>query len=133
MEPSMPTDLDEVDLIQIHQLLGRYAHVVDRRRWDVLDQLFTADAVFDITDFGFERYVGFESVKAFFESAPHPQAHHTTNIYAWRDGVQVRSLSKWAVPGENGVLVGGDYEDTLVKIDGKWKLAERVAITRWPK
>src|SRR6185369_15609066 len=41
--------VDAIDLIEIHQLLGQYGHVVDAGEWHRFDELFTADAVLDYT------------------------------------------------------------------------------------
>ena len=39
--------LDAADIIAIHQLLARYGHLIDGRRWDEFAQLFTVDATID--------------------------------------------------------------------------------------
>ena len=41
--------MDASDIIEIHQLLGLYGHVVDAAEWDRFDELFDADAVLDYT------------------------------------------------------------------------------------
>ena len=41
--------MDAADIIEIHQLLGRYGHIVDAAEWDRFDELFDADAELDYT------------------------------------------------------------------------------------
>jgi SnoaL-like domain len=41
--------MDASDIIEIHQLLGLYGHLVDGKEWDRFAELFEADAVLDYT------------------------------------------------------------------------------------
>ena len=41
--------MDASDIIEIHQLLGLYGHIVDAEEWDRFAELFEADAVLDYT------------------------------------------------------------------------------------
>ena len=41
--------MDASDIIEIHQLLGLYGHIVDAAEWDRFDELFAADAELDYT------------------------------------------------------------------------------------
>jgi hypothetical protein len=38
----------------IHELLSRHGHLMDRGEFDRLDELFTPDVVYDLTDFGID-------------------------------------------------------------------------------
>ena len=72
------------DRMAIHELLALYGHLIDERRWDELDQVFTADAVYDGTDFGMPVTRSLAELLAEWTSevglTRHPLAHHATNI-----------------------------------------------------
>src|SRR6476469_8538552 len=39
--------LDAIDIVLIHQLIGRYGHLIDHRQWDRFGELFLPDATID--------------------------------------------------------------------------------------
>ena len=43
------TDVNTADRLQIHELLALHGHLADEGRFDRLDELFTADAVYDMS------------------------------------------------------------------------------------
>ena len=94
----MTDRLDLADRLAIHELLGLYGHLIDDRRWDELDRVFTADAVYDASDFGMAVTRSLGELVAEWTSeagmARHPLAHHATNVVVEEapDGtVRVRS------------------------------------------
>lgn len=125
--------MDTRDIVEIQQLMAHYGHLVDAKHWHRLGEVFSDDGVFDVTAYGAGRYKGLAAVRAFFEGAAHPPAHHATNLYVYEDAGGVRALSKYAVPGESGRMFGGDYQDTLARAPSGWRLSERVVTQRWPK
>ena len=73
--------VDAGDIIEIHQLLGLYGHVVDAGEWDRFDELFAADAELDYTAVRAPRvFHGVDEIREYFRGANHPSAHHVTNI-----------------------------------------------------
>jgi len=122
--------MDANDLVQIHQLLGHYGHLVDAKQWDRLGEVFTPDGVFDVTRYGMERCTGLEAVTKFFASATHPPAHHMVNVYVFEEGGTTRARSKWLIPDGSG-MSGGDYLDVLVRTPGGWRVRERFVEPRW--
>mgnify|MGYP001283441894 CR=1 FL=1 len=73
--------MDALDIIEIHQLLGRYGHSIDARDWAAFAALFEADAVLDYTEVRAPHVLhGIEEIVAWFRDANHPSAHHVTNI-----------------------------------------------------
>jgi ketosteroid isomerase-like protein len=124
--------LETRDIVAIQQLMARYGHLVDAREWRQLAEIFTSDGIFDVTAFSAGRHEGLAAVIAFFETAPHPPAHHATNLYVYEEGTTVCALSKYAVPSEGGKLFGGDYRDTLMRTANGWRIRERVVTARWP-
>ena len=125
------------DVLEIHQLLAYYGHVLDDREWDRLDEVFTPDAVLDYTRAGAPAELhGLEEVRAFFREANHPSAHHTTNVVVTRRGGEVRVRSKFLVPYTRETHVpkrwyGGTYDDVAVPTPAGWRLARRTCVGRW--
>ena len=132
-----PTSIDTADRLELHELPGRYGDAIDDRDWDRLDRIFTADAVFDLTDLGGPRLEGLEAIKAYMDTeAQHPRTHTMTNIYVDETdhGVELhfRILALMADGGgRNGRLVGtASYHDDVVKTPAGWRVANRVIALR---
>jgi 3-phenylpropionate/cinnamic acid dioxygenase small subunit len=129
--------LDAADLIEIHQLLGQYGHLVDAKAWDRFDELFTADAELDYTGVNVPDVLhGREAIQDFFRAANHPSAHHCVNIFAYDDGGTVRVRSKFFAPYTRPThdplrWYGGDYDDIVVKTPEGWRFAKRACTARW--
>jgi hypothetical protein len=116
------------DIVEIHQVMGLYGHVIDGKQWHRLDELYTEDGVFDLTGLvGSElRFEGIDAIKGFLTSMPMPLAHIATNAYVYEDGGVVRSRAKWFMPTDEGAISGGVYRDVWAKTANGWRLAERL-------
>ncbi|MFD9542423.1 nuclear transport factor 2 family protein [Streptomyces sp. NPDC060022] len=70
------------DRLAIAELVSLHGHLVDDGSLERLDELFTADVVYDLTDFGQGRLVGVVAFRqaALDLGAANPVAHHVTNI-----------------------------------------------------
>ena len=91
--------MDASDVIQVHQLLGLYGHIVDAAAWDRFEELFVDDAVLDFTGVRAPRvFEGIEEIREYFREANHPSAHHVTNIVVFEDDGAVRVKSKFFAP-----------------------------------
>lgn len=121
------------DLVEIQQLMAHYGHLVDAKQWPRLGEIFSDDGAFDVIAYDAGRHEGLPAVRAFFERANHPAAHHSTNLFVFEDSGAVRAHSKYAVPTPDGRLHGGDYRDKLIKTGAGWRIQERIVIPRWPK
>lgn len=124
--------MDVADTLSIHQLLALYGHVVDERDWDRMDDLFTADLVFDASDFGSEVAYGIAALRHVWETTDqHPLAHHATNIVISQgpDGV-VHVLSKGIGIGAKGRAGSVVYRDIVRKEADGWRIARRLATLR---
>lgn len=82
-----------------------------------LEELFTSDVVYDLTDFGQGPLSGVTAIQeaAWALGAANPVAHHLTHIVvtAWADGrVQVPSKG-WA--SWRRLLGSVSYDDTVVR------------------
>ena len=115
------------DIVEINQVVGLYAHVIDGKQWHRLDELYTEDGVFDLSGLmGTElRYEGIDAIKGFLTSMPMPLAHIATNTYVFEADGQVQSRGKWFMPTDEGTVSGGVYRDVWAKTDQGWRLKER--------
>ncbi|HQV59059.1 MAG TPA: nuclear transport factor 2 family protein, partial [Ilumatobacteraceae bacterium] len=124
--------MDSGDIIEIHQLLGRYGHALDAADWERFAELFIADAVIDYTAARApEVYRGIQTALVYFRGANHPSAHHVTNIVVTPvDRDRGRVQSKWFVPytrpSHSPVRwAGGDYHDVVVRTADGWRIKVR--------
>ena len=104
------------DIVEINQVMGLYAHVIDGKQWHRLDELYTEDGVFDLSGLmGTElRYEGIDAIKGFLTSMPMPLAHLATNhvrLRSGRPGAEPRQVvhahrrgnrERWRVPRRLG-------------------------------
>ena len=129
--------MDALDIIEIHQLLGLYGHIVDAGQWERFDELFEADAELDFTGVRAPSvFVGRDAIADYFRGANHPSAHHVTNIVVEDvDGV-VRVHSKFLAPYTRPThdpfrWYGGDYHDVVVRTPDGWRFRRRACTARW--
>ena len=123
--------MDPADRLELHELPGRYGDAIDDRAWDRLDDIFTVDAVFDLTDLGAPRCEGLAAIKRFMdEDAEHPRTHMMTNIYVDEgpEGVQLRFRIVALVGG--GKVGTASYYDEVVKTTAGWRVTNRVVTRR---
>jgi hypothetical protein len=127
--------IDAGDRLAIHELLGLYGHLIDERRWNEMELVFTDDVTFDATDFGNGVTQSLEELRAFWTSDPgmHPLAHHVTNVVVGEeaDGT-VRVVSKAFVVGRKGRVGSGVYRDVVVRTPAGWRIGHRRAEARRP-
>jgi 3-phenylpropionate/cinnamic acid dioxygenase small subunit len=128
--------VDTADIVAIQQLMALYGHVVDERAWERTVELFTADAIYDVSDVGLGVHHGIDAIRTLWTSdeARHPLAHHvnTVHVEEGSDGV-VRVRSKVAAVGNSGRVWSFSYCDVVRRgADGHWRMAERVITLRRP-
>jgi len=134
------------DVVAIERLVALYGHAADGAApggwtaapggWTAapLEDVFADDAVLDMSALSGEVYRGIAQIRAFFAlgSPPHPPSHHSTNVVVSAGADGVRVLSKWmTVDRATGGLKTGDYADVVVRLEGGWRIRERVATARW--
>jgi SnoaL-like domain len=121
------------DTLAIHQLLALYCHIIDEREWWRVGELFTADAVYDMSDFGLGVVHGAAAIRELWSrpDAIHPLAHHATNIVISEDADgTVRVHSKGLGVGPNGRVGSVVYRDVVVRTDAGWRFATRKSQVR---
>ena len=128
----LDSGLPAEDVVAIERLVALYGHAADGAAR--LEDVFTDDAVLDMSALSGEVYRGIAQIRAFFAlgSPPHPPSHHSTNVVVSAGADGVRVLSKWmTVDRATGGLKTGDYADVVVRLEGGWRIRERVATARW--
>ena len=120
----MPLSLE--DRLDIHQLINLYGHLIDAGEFSRLDELFTADAVFDLSDFDGTRFDSLQAiVQMMHESEQHPLAHHATNIVILGEGDSAQVMSKGIGVGDGGRVGSVTYRDELLKTPRGWRILRR--------
>jgi hypothetical protein len=123
-------ELDVRDILAINNLINSYGHIIDERQWSRLEELFTPDIVFDMSDFNGQILTGLDTLRSAWMSMDrHPLAHHATNILIDADGDEVRVLCKGIgfYPDHVGSTV---YRDRLRNTPSGWRIAHRIAAKR---
>lgn len=137
MADSMHLAATLADRFAIDEVLVRYCRGVNRCDADELRRGFASDATID------------------FGTGPHPvdgaidrilanlrpmrmTQHSISNVLIRIDGDQARaetyttSLHIVGLPGQWAeMVIGGRYLDRLARIDGEWRIAERVYVMDW--
>ena len=127
------TTLGPADSLAILQLIALYGHIVDERDWMRLDDVFTADVVFDATDLGAPLRTNLEQLKADWArpETKHPFAHHSTNVVIDPiSDLEVRVVSKGIGLRPGGQVGSVVYRDVLRLTPVGWRIARRHAMRR---
>jgi SnoaL-like domain len=120
--------LDASDVLAIHQLLALYGHIIDEREWHRVGELFTASALYDMSEFGVGVAHGAAAIRELWSrpDAAHPLAHHATNIVVSEDpDGTVRVLSKGLGVGPSGRVGSVVYRDVVEHTAAGWRFAAR--------
>jgi hypothetical protein len=122
------------DRLAIHELIALYGHIIDERELARTPELFTGDAVYDVSRSGGELTIGAEAIeRAWSTTDRHPLAHHATNVV-----VTPRSpdLADYVFKGMGvgfrkrvGSLV---YRGHCIRTPQGWRFAEMVVTVREP-
>jgi len=118
--------IDIADRLELHELPGRYGDAIDDRNWDRLRDIFTDDAVFDLTGVGARRLEGIDDIVHFMNiEASHPKTHMMTNIYVdEQDENVIMNFRIVALLGK-GLVGTASYYDRVVKTDQGWRVQHR--------
>lgn len=131
------TDLTEAKLA-IKETLYRYSLMVDRRRWDFVDEVFTEDAIIDYTSVGWGATRGpHREMLAWLDEMLKPwpmNLHLISNEIIDVEGARARSTCCFNAPmgckDEAGkstfVTNAGYYHDELIRTEAGWRIRERV-------
>jgi len=125
------------DVVAIEQLLNRYCHKLDRGDIAAVLELFADDAVLIPEYEGGTRHVGRDAVHAWYTryaattlAAVRGLRHKISTLMIEIDGDRATAacyLDADSVHRASGrrSLVGGRYDDRLVRTGAGWRIAER--------
>src|SRR6266516_3445569 len=99
------------DRAAITEVIARHGHLCDSGELDRLDEVFTADVVYDLTDFGQQVLRG---PQALAEAAD-------GTVQAWSKGIGINA---------DGTCGSVTYEDIVVHGDEGWRISQRKILAR---
>ncbi|MGI5201471.1 nuclear transport factor 2 family protein [Spirillospora sp. CA-108201] len=116
------------DRTEITDLISMHGHLCDSGDLDRLEELFTPDVVYDVSDLGQEPLIGVaacaEAARALGEL--NPVGHHVTNVVlAEAAGGRVHARSKGLGVNADGTVGSATYEDTVVRTPRGWRISHR--------
>lgn len=117
------------DRLAVTELIALHGHLVDAGELDRTHEVFTADVVHDLSDFGRGEVVGLAALTeaALALGAGNPVAHHVTNVVVEEvsEG-RVRARSKGLAVMANGSCGSVTYEDTVIRVGSAgWRISHR--------
>ena len=115
--------------MQIHQTAALYAHVIDRREWGRLADVYAEDGVYDSTRGG--KFVGLEQIKQYLSSSSQPFIHTGSNLVIELEpgADEATGVAKYVVIRE-GAIEAGDYSDVWVRTPRGWRIRKRTSTNR---
>ena len=118
------------DRLQISETLALHAHIADENQLDRLDELFTADAVYDMSASGLGVFEGRELIRAAAEEMARtgrsPIAHFLTNVVITSTADdEATARSKGLMIMADGQTLAVRHDDVLRHHDGMWRISRR--------
>jgi len=119
------------DRVEITETLALHAYIFDNNELDRLEELFTSDAVYDLTLTGLGAFEGIDTIRAaaanMNESGHAPLAHFVTNIIAASSGDNEATVqSKGLMIMADGSIHAVTHQDELRHENGTWHISRRV-------
>ena len=131
-------DITEVaDRLAIAETLALYCRGIDRCDGEQLAAVFTPDALIDYGDGAkpiAETIPGLMAGLGSMRLTQHNISNTVMRIAGERARAETNCVALHIIPtpeGEIELVVGGRYLDTLVKLEGRWRIAERLYIMDW--
>ncbi len=128
--------LDERDIVAIAL---RYCRALDTKDWPALANVFLPDATADLSSgvdlIGLDAIVGrIRTALEHLDESQHLVGNHevvvTGDTATHRCYLQAQHIRRAATGGPN-FLVGGRYEDRLVRTPEGWRIAHRTLAVMW--
>jgi hypothetical protein len=127
-------ELAPAERLAIHELIALYGHLIDQRQFSRLGEIFTDDAVFDLSGYDGTCYRGLPAIRAMMlASSDHPLAHHATNVVVLKQQDSIGVISKGIGVGINGRVGSVTYRDRLSLTEQGWRIQERGCELRRPE
>lgn len=125
--------LTAADRTVITELICRHGHLVDDGELDRLNEVFTEDVIYDVSDLGGGPIHGLAVLReaALALGEGNPVGHHVTNIVLTECGdAQVRARSKGIGVFADGTCGSVTYDDTISHGDRGWRISRRKVLAR---
>lgn len=119
------------DRLDIAEVLARQSHIIDRGELELLDAVFTADAIYDMSAAGLPVIEGVDALRtgALRLGAENPLAHHITNVVITRDGGDEADVdSKGLLLTADGHVRSVSHRDLLRRTAAGWRIARRTIV-----
>jgi ketosteroid isomerase-like protein len=124
-----------VDRQAIDQLVaGDYPHALDHQDWKTYASYFTDDGELSLLD---QKVKGTDGIIGMVSALPQDRKiiHVISNLSYTLQGDTAAGTAYWQDIGQAGaapgVLAAGHYEDTLRKVNGRWKFASRAIVVEF--
>ena len=129
----MPSELSLEDRQAIGRTLALHGHIFDRGELDRLEEIFTPEVVYDLSDVGAGTFEGLEAIRngALKLGAGNPLAHHVTNIVITsHEDDLVTVQSKGLIIMADGSIASVTHLDTLRHENRSWRISRRVILAQ---
>ena len=125
------------DKLEIKEVLYRYSLMVDRRRWELMDEVFAPDGTIDYTSVGNGGKLGpYKEMLSWLDASLEPwpmNLHFITNEIIEISGDTARSTCCFNAPmgqkkekgGQTFLTNAGYYHDDLVRTADGWRIRHR--------
>lgn len=128
------------DRLEIADVVVRYTHAIDTKRWDLLDEVFTPDARLDYRASGGPAG-GYPEVRRWLEAAlaqfamtQHVLGQSLVELGPDSDTARSRTLfynPMGMTAGSVDFWIGGAYDDELVRTTDGWRIASKLEEQHW--
>ena len=121
------------DHVAINELIALHGHLCDNGELDRLDEVFTADVAYDVSDYGFGVLRGLTSNREAAQALGdrNPVGHHVTNVILTEQGPDlVHARSKGIGVTADGQCGSVTYDDVVVRREQGWRISERIVRAR---
>jgi hypothetical protein len=124
------TVMNTDDRLQINETLALHAHLADENQLDRLDELFTPDAVYDMSASGLGVFEGREMIRAaaaeMARTGHSPLVHFLTNVVITSTAKdEATARSKGLMIMADGQMLAVTHDDVLRYLDGAWLISRR--------
>jgi len=129
----MVRELSAEDRRAIDRTLALHGHIFDRGELDRVEEIFTPEIVYDLSDVGAGTYEGIEAIRsgALKLGAGNPIAHHVTNVVITsQEDDSVTAQSKGFIIMADGSVASVTHLDTLRRVDNSWRISQRVILAQ---
>jgi hypothetical protein len=111
------------DELAIQNVVSLYHHLIDARGARRLGEVFTEDAVLDLSAFGLGVFSGLPAIIERFE-IPQDLTHTSTTLRTFEDEQgAVRAVSKTVGVGDDGRVVVSLHNDLMRRTSDGWRSA----------